>query len=76
MKVIESLKLNKFEVVSIPRNSSLFSRFGNRPAPKFQDGQVSELGQDKLDILSSAMSNLDEEVKIISEKRKKQPNKV
>lgn len=49
MFVIPKLKLNKFRVVSIPKNRDLFLRVGSRILPKMEDGQVAHYGNGVLD---------------------------
>lgn len=56
--VIKKLKLNKFRVVSIPKNKDLFMRVGARPLPKMEDGQVANYtngGLDALDEMEAQM---------------------
>lgn len=62
MKVIEEKKLNKFQPVSIPRNGDLFARYGRRTPREPKGGMVSEIGQNKLDVMANAMSMLDSEL--------------
>ena len=61
MKVIDKLQLNKFVNVSVPRNKDLYARVGGRIPQMGTSGFVSELGKDKLQILSDADEALNAE---------------
>ena len=54
MIVIEKLQLNKHKVVSVPRNRDLYERVGGRIPSQGTTGFVSELGKDKMQILSDS----------------------
>lgn len=54
MKVIKSLKLNKFQPVSIPRNRDLYARVGGRVPSLGTGGFTSEIGKQKLDLLADS----------------------
>lgn len=59
MFVIDGLKLNKFRRVSVPRNKDLYARVGGRIPQLGTGGFVSELGKNKLDILSDSEAALE-----------------
>lgn len=61
MKVIDSLKLNKFKNVSVPRNKDLYSRVGGRVPKNPTSGFVSEYGRDKMQLLQDADDSLTKE---------------
>lgn len=54
MIVIDDLQLNKFKVVSVPRNKDLYARVGGRIPTQGTTGFVSELGKDKLEVLADS----------------------
>lgn len=56
--VIKGLKLNKFRVVSIPKNKDLFLRVGSRPIPKMEDGQVANYTNGGLEALDEMEAQL------------------
>lgn len=56
--VIKKLKLNKFRVVSIPKNKDLFMRVGERPLPKMEDGQVANYTNGGLEALDEMEAQL------------------
>lgn len=58
MKVIDSLKLNKYEAVSIPRNRDLYGRVGGRVPSMGTSGFTAEIGKSKLDIISDSESSI------------------
>lgn len=53
MFVNPKLKLNKFRMVSIPKNKDLFFRVGKRPIPDMVDGQVANFSNDTMNALSA-----------------------
>lgn len=70
MKVVEKLKLNKFQPVSVPRNRDLFERVGGRVPPVSAKGFVSEYGKSKLDLLADSERSLIEEMESAENSRK------
>lgn len=62
MKVIDSLKLNKFKNVSVPRNRDLYARVGGRVPGINNEGFTSEYGKDKLQLLADSESALTQEM--------------
>lgn len=62
MKVIDSLKLNKFKPVSVPRNRDLYSRVGGRVPSMGTTGFVAELAKNKMQVLSDADSFFESEM--------------
>ena len=58
MKVVDSLKLNKHEAVSIPRNCDLYARVGGRIPSMGTTGFTAEIGKNKLDIVADSEANL------------------
>lgn len=54
MIVIDDLQLNKFKVVSVPRNKDLYARVGGRIPTQGTTGFVSELGKDKFEVLADS----------------------
>lgn len=74
MYVVESLRLNKFVEVSIPRNRDLYARVGGRIPSMGTSGFVSELGQNKLDILAADNAALEAEYAESAQKLK--PNQM
>lgn len=54
MIVIDKLQLNKFKIVSVPRNKDLYARVGGRVPSQGTSGFVSELGKDKFEILADS----------------------
>ena len=58
MKVCPSLKLNKYEAVSIPRNRDLYARVGGRIPSIGTSGFTAEIGKNKLDIVADSESDL------------------
>lgn len=58
MYVVEKLRLNKYVEVSVPRNKDLFERMGGRVPPLGTTGFTSELGKNKMEILSDSESAL------------------
>lgn len=54
MIVIDKLQLNKFKIVSVPRNKDLYARVGGRVPSQGTTGFVSEMGKDKFDILADS----------------------
>lgn len=62
MKVVKSLKLNKFQPVSIPRNRDLYARIGGRVPSLGTGGFTSELGKQKLDLLSDSEASLESQM--------------
>lgn len=61
MIVIDDLQLNKFKVVSVPRNKDLYARVGGRIPTQGTTGFVSELGKDKLEVLADSEAAIMEE---------------
>lgn len=59
MKVIKSLKLNKFQPVSIPRNRDLYARVGGRVPSLGTGGFTSEIGKQKFDLLADSEAALE-----------------
>lgn len=59
MKVVKSLKLNKFQPVSIPRNRDLYARIGGRVPSLGTGGFTSELGMQKFDLLADSEAALE-----------------
>lgn len=58
MKVVDSLKLNKFKPVSIPRNRDLYARVGGRIPSLGTGGFTAEYGKDKLQLISDSEAAL------------------
>lgn len=58
MKVVDSLKLNKFKPVSVPRNRDLFARVGGRIPNLGTGGFTAEYGKDKLQLLADSLAAL------------------
>lgn len=54
MIVIDKLQLNKFKIVSVPRNKDLYARVGGRVPSQGTSGFVSEMGKDKFEILADS----------------------
>lgn len=59
MKVVKSLKLNKFQPVSIPRNRDLYARIGGRVPSLGTGGFTSEIGKQKFDLLADSEAALE-----------------
>lgn len=53
MFVNPKLKLNKFRMVSVPKNKDLFLRVGKRPVFDMADGQVANFSNDTMNALSA-----------------------
>ena len=53
MRVAKELKLNRFSVVSCPKNRDLYNRVGPRVAPDDQFGQVARFSGNTLDNLAA-----------------------
>ena len=62
MKVVDSLKLNKYEAVSVPRNRDLYSRVGGRVPSLGTTGFTAEIGKNKLDIISDSEAAIMNEI--------------
>lgn len=53
MFVHPKLKLNKFRMVSVPKNKDLFFRVGKRPVFDMADGLVANFSNDTMNALSA-----------------------
>ncbi len=62
MFVVDSLKLNKHEAVSVPRNRDLYARVGGRIPSMGTTGFTAEIGKSKLDIINDSETAIMNEI--------------